>query len=64
MAYYSKLEKDVYHICKNCTKGNNIEKENLHEGQPPEARLCEECADLISPSISGKCISGTPTPAK
>ncbi len=64
MAYYSTLETEVYHTCRNCTRGNNIEAENLCKGQPLEARLCEECAGLADPSTSGICVSGTPTPAK
>jgi len=63
MAYYS-TEKDppeVYHVCRNCTKGNNIEKRYLAEGKPPGARLCEDCARL---QRQGQCIPGTPTPAR
>jgi hypothetical protein len=61
MAYYSKLNPEIYHICKNCTVGNNIEKHNLVEGQPPGARLCKNCADMTS---QNRCIHGTPIPAK
>ena len=61
MAYYSKLQLDIYHVCKNCHVGNNIETENLREGQPAEARLCNTCNDLRS---KGDCTSGTPTPAR
>lgn len=61
MAYYSKLDSSIYHTCKNCTVGNNIEKANLREGQPAGARLCRTCSDLRS---QGNCKPGTPTPAK
>ena len=61
MAYYSRLETEVYHICKNCHVGNNIEAENLVEGQPAGSRLCKECADLRD---SSNCTYGTPTPSK
>ena len=61
MSYYSKRDPTIYHSCKNCTVGNNIEKENLSEGQPTGARLCKDCADL---QREGRCTPGTPTPAK
>lgn len=61
MAYYSKLDPSVYHMCRNCTKGNNIEAENLVEGQPPGAKLCDECEDK---QRRGECVPGTPTPAR
>lgn len=61
MAYYSRLRPTVYHVCKNCTVGNNIEAQNLREGKPEGARLCESCAELQK---DGKCILGTPTPAR
>ena len=61
MAYYSKLGTGKYHVCKNCPEGNNIERENLREGQPADARLCIRCTDLRS---KGNCTPGTPTPAQ
>lgn len=61
MAYYSKAKPDVYHECRNCTVGNNIEKDNLTTGNPGGAILCKECADL---QRQGKCKSGTPIAAE
>jgi len=61
MAYYSKLDTTVYHTCRNCTVGNNIESHNLANGQPAGARLCRDCQQLQS---DGNCTPGTPTPAR
>jgi len=61
MAYYTKNDPSIYHVCENCTVGNKIEKENLREGIPPGAKLCDECASL---QREGKCIYGTPLPAR
>ena len=61
MAYYSKEQPEIYHVCKNCHVGNNIEAENLREGQPAGARLCNTCDDLRS---KGDCTPGTPAPAR
>ncbi len=64
MAYYtSKIRKDraVYHVCKSCTVGNNIEKEYLVVGVPTGARLCEVCREL---QLKRRCAPGVPTPAR
>ncbi len=61
MSYYSRLDSSIYHTCRNCHVGNNIERENLREGQPAGARLCNECSDLRN---RGNCQPGTPTPAR
>ncbi len=61
MTYYSGLRPEIYHLCKNCYIGNNIEPRNLREGQPRQARLCEVCAELKG---EGKCVLGVPAPAK
>jgi len=61
MAYFSGLRPEIYHVCKNCHVGNNIEPRNLREGQPRQAKLCETCAELQS---EGKCVLGIPVPAR
>ena len=61
MAYYSKLDPSIYHVCRNCHLGNNIEAENLREGQPSNAKLCDTCADLQK---QGRCERGIPIPAR
>jgi hypothetical protein len=61
MAYYSGLQPEIYHLCKNCHVGNNIEARNLREGQPRQAKLCEVCAELMG---QGKYELGIPTPVK
>jgi len=61
MAYYTKKDPKIYHVCKNCKVGNNIERENLAQGIPPGTRLCKECEELQD---KRQCIPGTPTPAR
>lgn len=61
MAYYKQAQPEIYHVCKNCHVGNNIEARNLREGQPPGARLCEVCDALRR---DNNCTPGTPTPAR
>lgn len=61
MAYHSTKNTGVYHECKNCTEGNNIEKPYLKEGKPDGAKLCATCSGL---QRDNKCTWGTPTPAK
>ena len=61
MAYHSKEVLDIYHECKNCTVGNNIEPENLVPGKPPGARLCKPCKKLQE---ARDCEPGIPTPAR
>lgn len=61
MAYYSTADPAIYHLCKNCKVGNNIEAPNLCEGQPSEARLCKICAEMLR---KGECTYGTPKPAR
>lgn len=43
--WYSALESDVYHNNTDCTKGNNIEAENIRQGDDGR-RLCDECKEL------------------
>jgi hypothetical protein len=57
MAYYSKEVGTIYHKCRSCFAGNNIEHNNMTEGQPRGARLCKICANLAS---LGKCTAGIP----
>jgi hypothetical protein len=67
MAYYSKLRPEVYHICKNCTVGNNMVKGNLRKRKPKpvkgrdgktrKLRVCETCKALKK---AGKCTPGVP----
>jgi len=61
MAYHTKLDLDIYHTCRNCSVGNNIDKANLREGKPGAAKLCKVCKDL---QAEGNCKPGTPTPAR
>jgi len=65
--YYSKERPEIFHICQNCYLGQNIERNNLIANQPPivrrrkKPRLCKTCVRLC---IGGKCIPGTPIPAR
>lgn len=43
--FYSKKNKGVYHVCSNCTEGNNIEKENKTRGTGG-GRMCQRCKEL------------------
>jgi hypothetical protein len=65
--YYSKKCPQIFHICQNCFLGQNIEEANLVKDKPPvvkdgkEPRLCKVCTKVC---ITGKCMVGTPIPAK
>ena len=64
MAYWSKHPDadDIYHTCKNCTLGNNIEGTNLESNSPPDGfRKCKECIELEG---KGECTPGVPEPAE
>lgn len=56
-------DKPVYHTCRKCTEGNNIEKGYLESGNSPPAdyRKCGKCDMLEN---SGNCETGVPTPAR
>jgi len=45
MPYFS-VDSDVYHTCKNCTLGDNIEKDKLKRGNPGRRHLCQRCKDI------------------
>ena len=46
-AYHSiKSDADIYHLCENCTIGNNIEPENRRSGTGGKT-TCDECKDKI-----------------
>lgn len=49
--FHSSKNPGVYHVCSNCTEGNNIEKEYKTPGEGG-GRLCSNCQELIT---SGKC---------
>lgn len=65
--YYSSKCPQIFHICKNCFLGQNIESKNLIKDQPPlvkdgkEPRLCKVCT---KDCIIGECMVGTPIPAQ
>lgn len=44
--YHTKKSTEVYHVCKGCTVGNNIESEN-HTGGKGRKRLCSICEQLV-----------------
>ncbi len=50
-AYYSK-DSDVYHVCKNCTLGDNIESDKLETGKPGKRHLCQRCKDIRAGKLS------------
>ena len=50
--YWSK-DSRVYHVCKNCTVGNNIEPDKLRSGRNTgKRRQCLRCAAIIAGSMS------------
>jgi hypothetical protein len=56
-AYYSKLQPDIYHVCRHCYLGKRITKRNMMKGHPKKAKLCANCVRMC---INGECILGTP----
>jgi len=44
-APYHSVDSDVYHIYKDCTVGNNIEKDKWRKGTGGK-RLCKVCQDI------------------
>lgn len=49
--YYS-VDAPDYHVCSNCTVGNNIEHDKLRVGNPGGRRLCQRCQQIIAGIIS------------
>ena len=49
--FHSKKFPGVYHVCTNCTEGNNIERENRVPGTGG-GKMCERCKELTN---QGKC---------
>lgn len=45
--YYS-VDSDVYHVCRNCTIGDNIESDKRESGSPGSRRMCKRCKDIIA----------------
>ncbi|HWB09847.1 MAG TPA: hypothetical protein VG826_11495 [Pirellulales bacterium] len=43
--FHSTQNPGVYHVCSNCTEGNNIEKQYLKQGTGGGS-LCVHCAKL------------------
>jgi hypothetical protein len=39
--FHSSQNPGVYHVCSNCTEGNNIERQNRRPGRPPVRPLPE-----------------------
>lgn len=50
-APWHSTKQTVHHVCTNCNTGNNIEKENLKQGDGGKP-LCSECKDWIN---KGQC---------
>jgi hypothetical protein len=49
--YYSTTSA-TYHICKNCTLGDNIEADKLESGSPGKRHLCQRCKDIRAGKVS------------
>ena len=50
-AYYSK-DSDIYHVCKNCTLGDNIEADKRDSGSPGKRRMCQRCKDILEGRVA------------
>ncbi len=47
-AYHStKSDANIFHLCRNCIDGNDIEKEYRCAGKGDNTDLCEKCRELI-----------------
>ena len=47
MVYWSAKKTNIYHTCKNCTVGKNIESHNLRIGTPYFlSAKCSDCKEL------------------
>lgn len=46
-SYYS-VDSDVYHVCRNCTLGDNIESDKRRTGDPGKRRKCQRCKDIMA----------------
>ena len=42
---FHSIKRDVYHVCSECTEGNNIEPENRRSGTGSK-RKCKNCIEL------------------
>ncbi|MGO9571065.1 MAG: hypothetical protein ACLP5H_26370 [Desulfomonilaceae bacterium] len=56
-SYYS-ISENVYHVCKNCSRGYAIEPDKLKTGDPGKRTLCDNCQDIISSDRSMTDYSG------
>jgi hypothetical protein len=43
--FHSSKNPGVYHVCSQCTEGNNIEPRNRERGEGG-GRMCQRCKDL------------------
>ncbi len=50
-SYYSK-NSDVYHKCKNCVLGHNIESDTRESGNPGLRRLCKHCKQIMAGEVT------------
>jgi hypothetical protein len=50
-AYYS-VDSNVYHVCQNCTLGDNIEADKRESGKPGSRKMCQRCKDIIAGRVS------------
>ncbi len=49
---YFSVDSDVYHICQNCSLGDNIEADKRESGNPGKRRKCQRCKDIIAGRLS------------
>jgi hypothetical protein len=49
---YFSVDRPDYHVCVNCTVGNNIEQDKLRTGNPGQRYLCHRCQQIIAGIVS------------
>lgn len=50
---YWSVDSDVYHVCSNCSVGNNIERDKRRSGHSyGRRRQCHRCKEIISGRVS------------
>jgi RNA polymerase-binding transcription factor DksA len=49
---YFSVDRPDYHVCSNCTVGNNIERDKLQVGNPGTRSLCIRCQQIIAGTVT------------
>jgi len=49
--YYSR-DSEIFHNCKNCTRGDKIESDKLEKGNSGKRHLCQRCKDIRAGKVT------------